>query len=77
MPLNPTTGLLKQVPGYWVANAMVRYPLSDRLDLQINAYNLTNSYYYDEPHPGAHRTGGGPFGLLVSFNFRFARTGGH
>ena len=48
-PLNPTTGLLKQVPGYWVANAMMGYPLTDRLNLQVNAYNLTNDYY-DEPH---------------------------
>ena len=39
-PLNSTTGLLKQVPGYWVANAMVRYPIMDRLDLQVSRYNL-------------------------------------
>jgi len=71
VPLNPTTGLLKQVPGYWVANAMVRYPITDRLDLQINAYNLTNNYYYDEPHPG-HVIPGAGRSILVGFNFQFA-----
>ena len=70
-PLNPTTGLLKQVPGYWVANAMVRYPIMDRLDLQVNAYNLANNYYYDEPHPG-HIVPGAGRSILVSLNFRFA-----
>jgi len=71
VPLDPTTGLLKQVPGYWVANAMVRYPLSDRLDLQVNAYNLGNNYYYDEPHP-EHIVPGAGRSVLASINFRFA-----
>ena len=26
-PLDPVTGLVKQVPGYWVFNAMAKYPL--------------------------------------------------
>ena len=69
VPLNPTTGLLKQVPGYWVFNAMARYPISDRLDLQINAYNLTNKYYYDEPHPG-HIVPGAGRSAMLSLNFR-------
>lgn len=69
VPLNSTTGLLKQVPGYWVVNAMLRYPLSDRLDLQVNAYNLANSFYYDEPHPG-HIVPGAGRSVLMSLNFR-------
>ena len=70
VPFDPTTGLLKQVPGYWVCNAMARYPVSDRLDLQVNAYNLANNYYYDEPHP-AHIVPGAGRSVLVSLNFRF------
>jgi catecholate siderophore receptor len=71
VPLDPTTGLLKQVPGYWVANAMVGYRLSDRLDLQINAYNLANTYYYDEPHP-VHIVPGAGRSVLVGLNFRLS-----
>jgi len=73
-PLNPTTGLLKEVPGYWIGNAMVRYPLSDRLDLQINAYNLSNNYYYDEPHP-EHIVPGAGRSILFSLNFRLPQGG--
>jgi len=71
-PLNPTTGLLKAVPGYWVGNAMLRYPVSERLDLQVNAYNLSNAYYYDEPHP-AHIVLGPGRSVLASLNFKFTR----
>ena len=31
-PLDPVTGLVKQVPGYWVFNAMAKYPLSEHFD---------------------------------------------
>src|SRR5581483_397716 len=51
-PLDPTTGLIKQVPGYWVFNAMLSHPLNEHIDLQLNGYNLANRYYYDEIHPG-------------------------
>ena len=30
---------------------MAKYPLTDRLDLQLNVYNLTDEYYYDQIHP--------------------------
>jgi catecholate siderophore receptor len=76
VPLNPTTGLLKQVPGYWVFNAMAEYPISDRLELQVNAYNLANRYYYDEPHPG-HIVPGAGRSAMVSLNFKFAQGKGH
>jgi catecholate siderophore receptor len=69
VPFDPTTGLLKQVPGYWIFSAMARYPISDRLDLQLNAYNLANNYYYDEPHP-AHIVPGAGRSVLASLNFR-------
>ena len=74
VPLNPTTHLLKYVPGYWVFSAMASYPLSDRLDLQANAYNLADNYYYDEPHPG-HIVPGAGRTVVVALNFKFARGG--
>jgi catecholate siderophore receptor len=70
VPLNPTTGLLKQVPGYWVVNAMVRYPISERIDFQVNAYNLANNYYYDEPHPNHIIPGAGRY-VTATLNFKF------
>src|SRR5207302_757412 len=39
-PLDPTTHQVKQVPGYWLFNAMAKYPLAERVDLQLNLYNL-------------------------------------
>ena len=43
-PTDPATGLVKRAPGYWVFNAMAKYPLTDRLDLQLNVCNLTDKY---------------------------------
>jgi catecholate siderophore receptor len=69
-PNDPVTGLLKQIPGYWVFNAMANYPLSEHIDLQGNVYNLANKYYYDLPHPGHIVLGPGRSALL-GFNFKF------
>jgi len=62
--------LLKQVPGYWVFNAMVNYPLTERTSLQVNLNNLANSYYYDQIHPG-HIVPGAGFTALAAVNFKF------
>ncbi len=70
VPFDPTTGLLKEVPGYWVFNAMLRYPLGEKTSLQINLNNLTNKYYYDQIHPG-HIVPGAGFTALAGINFRF------
>ena len=70
VPLDPITGLVKQVPSYWVFNAMARYPLSDRLDLQANVYNIANRFYYDQLHP-AHIVPGAGRSALIGLNFRF------
>ena len=70
VPLDPTTGLLKEVPGYWVFNAMVGHPLGEHVDLQINAYNLANRYYYDELHPG-HIVLGPGRSALIDLKFKF------
>ncbi len=70
VPLDPTTGLVKQVPGYWVFNAMVKYPLTEHIDLRANVYNLADKYYYDQIHP-AHIVPGAARSALLSVNFKF------
>ena len=47
VPFDPTTGLVKEVPGYWVFNAMAKHRLTEHVDLQVNVYNIANRYYYD------------------------------
>ena len=69
-PLDPTTGLVKQVPGYWVFNGMARRPLPDHLDLQVNVANIANRYYYDQLHP-AHIVPGAARSALIGLKFQF------
>jgi len=61
---------LKQVPGYWVFNAMLRRPVTDRLELQANVYNVLNRYYIDLPHP-SHLIPGAGASALIGVNFKF------
>ena len=70
VPLDPVTGQVKQVPSYWVFNAVARYPLGEHLSLQVNVENLTNRYYYDQLHP-AHIVPGPGRSALVGLNFKF------
>src|SRR5262249_2891009 len=50
-PLDPVTGLVKALPGYWVANAMARRSLGPHLDAQVNVNNPTDAYYFDQIPP--------------------------
>jgi catecholate siderophore receptor len=69
-PLDPTTGLVKRVPGYWVFNAMAEHRLSEHVRLQANVYNIANRYYYDQLHPGHIVLGPGRSALIgLKFNF--------
>ncbi len=61
---------MKQVPGYWVFNAMVKRSLTDRLELQANVYNILNRYYIDLPHP-SHLIPGAGASALIGMNFKF------
>jgi catecholate siderophore receptor len=70
VPLDPTTGLVKQVPGYWVFNAMVGHSLGEHMEIQANIYNLANRYYYDELHPG-HIVLGPGRSALIDLKFKF------
>lgn len=70
VPLDPTTGLVKQVPSYWVFNAMLKRPINEHMDFQINVNNTANRYYYDELHPG-HIVLGPGRSALVGIKFKF------
>jgi catecholate siderophore receptor len=70
VPLDPDSHLVKQVPGYWAFNAMAKYPLSERVDLRLNVYNLTDKYYYDQIHP-AHIVPGPARSATLGLNFKF------
>jgi catecholate siderophore receptor len=56
-----TTAPIEQAPGYTTFDAMARYAVNDRMDVQLNVYNLTDKLYYDMMHfafvvPGAGRS---------------------
>lgn len=61
---------MKQVPGYWVFNAMLKHPVTEKIDFQINVNNLLNRYYIDLPHP-SHLVPGAGASALMGVNFRF------
>jgi catecholate siderophore receptor len=69
-PLDPVTGLVKEVPGYWVFNAMAEHRLREHVRLQGNVYNIANRYYYDQLHPSHIVLGAGRSALIgLKFNF--------
>jgi catecholate siderophore receptor len=65
-----TSVAMKQVPGYWVFNAMLKRPLGEKFDFQMNVNNVLNRYYIDLPHP-SHLVPGAGANALMGFNFRF------
>ncbi len=60
----------KSIPGYTVVNAMIRRPITERLDLQVNFNNLANKFYIDTPHPN-HLIPGEGFNTQFSLVGRF------
>lgn len=65
-----TSVAMKQVPGYWVFSAMLKRPLTEKLELQANVNNLFNRFYIDLPHP-SHLIPGAGASALIGVNFRF------
>ncbi len=65
-----TSVAMKQVPGYWAFNAMLKRPLTERLELQVNVNNVLNRYFIDLPHP-SHLIPGAGASALFGINFRF------
>jgi catecholate siderophore receptor len=65
-----TSVAMKQVPGYWVFDAMLKRPITERLELQANVNNILNRYYIDLPHP-SHLIPGAGANALIGINFKF------
>jgi catecholate siderophore receptor len=65
-----TSVAVKQVPGYWLFSVMLKRPISERFELQVNVNNLLNRYYIDLPHP-SHLIPGAAANALFGINFRF------
>jgi catecholate siderophore receptor len=70
VPLDPFTGLVKALPGYWTSSAMAKRPLTPRFDLQLNVENLADAYYFDQLHPG-HIVPGPGRSALLGLLFKF------
>ena len=70
LPLDPVTGLVKEVPSYWLFNAMASRSIGEHVGLQVNLYNLANRNYIDQIHP-AHLVPGAGFTALVGLNYKF------
>lgn len=58
------------VDGYWTADAMASYPVSDKVDLRLNIYNLTDEYFFDRIG-GGHIVPGPGRSATLGFGFRF------
>jgi catecholate siderophore receptor len=65
-----TSIAMKQVPGYWIFNAMLKHPLTERFELQANVNNILNRYYIDLPHP-SHLVPGAGANAQIGVNFKF------
>jgi len=42
----PGTTIIVSLPSYVTLDAMVSYPINDKLNLTLNGYNLANTFYY-------------------------------
>jgi catecholate siderophore receptor len=65
-----TSVAMKQVPGYWLFSAMLKRPLGERFEFQVNVNNVLNRFYIDLPHP-SHLIPGEGANALFGLNFRF------
>ena len=61
-----TAGSLKKVDGYITFNAMAKYQVTPKISMQLNIYNLTNEFYYDQLHPSHIIPGAGRTVLLTT-----------
>ncbi len=65
-----TASALKQVPGYWAFNGVLRRPIGERFEAQVNMNNLLNRAFIDEPHP-SHLVPGAGRSALFGVNYKF------
>ena len=64
------TAFIGKLPGYAVFNAMVKYPVNEKLDVQVNINNLFDKFYYDTIHPSHVIPGAGRTAMFTA-NYKF------
>jgi catecholate siderophore receptor len=54
-----------EAPSYWLINATAAYPVTSKLTLRLNAYNLADEEYVDRVGGGHYVPGPGRYGMLT------------
>lgn len=71
-PPPPDQTNMRTAPDYWVVDAMLGYDVSEKISLQLNAYNLTNEFYVATlNNSGARYSPGQPRSALLTVNVEF------
>ena len=60
----------RSVPSYWTLDALAAYPISSKVDLRFNLYNLNNAFYFDRLG-GGHLIPGAARSASIAMGFRF------
>jgi catecholate siderophore receptor len=60
----------KAVPSYTTFSLMLRRPIAEHFDAQVNIGNLTDKFFIDQPHPG-HLVPGEARNAQFGVNYRF------
>lgn len=60
----------REVPAYWVFDAMAAYDVTDEVVVRLNVYNLADEAYFDNIG-GGHLVPGASRSAVVSVGFRF------
>ena len=66
---NATTGVLEKAAGYATLQALVRVPIREGVDVQLNGTNLLDHKYYDLLHP-SHVVPGSGRTILATLNVK-------
>jgi catecholate siderophore receptor len=59
------------VDNYYTIDALVSFPITSKIDLRLNLYNLNDAYYFDRVSTTGHIIPGAGRSVLVSTGFRF------
>jgi catecholate siderophore receptor len=60
-----TTAPVEKAPGYVEFDAMAKYTVNAKFDVQLNVYNIGDTYYYDMLHPAFVIPGAGRSAMLT------------
>ena len=71
-PPPPNATNMRTAPDYWVVDAMLGYEVTEKIQLQLNAYNLTGEEYVASlNNSGTRYSPGTPRSALLTVNFTF------